>query len=202
MFTSHTLLLGALIFLAAGCLKAEMAIDCPSGGTILVPGTTLSFMANGSGAGDCHTNPNLVFANVSPNAWLNLLITASLPAAFTPPLTCNPVIDFLNCTAMFNSSTDQYSALFFGIDDNHPGIQISTLTETGRTNEFGFVFDDFPANQSFNASANVPEPSSLPLMFAGIAAVLVAISVRTRLALTAFGRSQRPSRLRASVSAR
>jgi hypothetical protein len=201
MFISRTLLLGALIFLPGGYLKAEMAVDMCSTGTTLVSGTTLHFMANGFGSGNCHNDPNLIFANVSPSDWSNLLITATLPAGFTPPVPCDPDLEFLHCTVVFNSSTEQYSAFFFGVDLAHPGIQISTLSEDGRTNEFGFVFDNFPANQTFNASANVPEPFSFGLMLTGIA-VVGAISVRNRLALPACGRRERPSPVRASVSPR
>lgn len=200
------MLLGALMFLPAGYLRADgagMALDCPSGGTGLVFGTAFSFMANGSGSGNCHTDPNLVFANASPNDWFNLLVTAAIPVNFMiGPLTCDPGTYFVHCTTLFDSSAQEYSAFFFGEDDTHPGIQMSVLTENGRTNEFGFVFSGFPANQHFDVSANVPESSSLALMLAGIALVLGAVFVRTRLTPSAFRRTERTVALTSSASPR
>jgi len=166
-----------------------MALDTSCGGTTLVSGTTFGFMAGPSGSGACPVDTNLVFGNVSPNDWSNLLVTASTDTALTGPLTCDPGTAFLKCTATFDPTALLYRAFFFGEDANHLGIPISQFIDGEHTNEFGFTFSGFPADQSFTATANVsavPEPSTAPLMFGGLV-LAVALSIRTRVAKSSVG---------------
>src|SRR4051812_42363803 len=111
MSARRGLLLGTLICLSGGCLMGgtfgSMVIDENCGGTIPVGGTTFVFMADSSGSGACPDNP---FANVSPNPWLNLLVTAMTDTALSGPLTCDPGAAFVQCTVTFDPSTLLYSA--------------------------------------------------------------------------------------------
>lgn len=205
MFTGRVVLLSSMIFLSAGWLRADMVLDTTCMGTHPVAGTAFQFQANAFGSGACPTDSNLVFANTGSSSWFNLDITAKIPVGFAlPPEPCGfaGTPPFRNCTTAFDGSTRVYSALFFGTDDSHPGIQISTPTTNTDggpvfNHEFGFDFSGFPANQVFNANANVPEPSYFFLLLLILPAVGLWMILKSG-TLPSRGGSLNFARLRAS----
>ena len=172
-----------------------MVLDTTCTGTTLVSGTSFTFGPSPTDA--CPTDTNLVFANTGPVSWFNLDVVAIVPNGFdgsAPGCGFAGPAPFLSCLPTFDTSTHVYSAFFSGVDDTHPGIQISQLihnTDGGgsfQTNEFGFTFSGFAANQQFTANANVsvPEPSSIAWLLTDVLMLAILLKVAVRLRLLRF----------------